>query len=277
MCKVKDQQVEVIVDTLCNNMIGDKEQLRDISTIGLKTVIYELPLTTQTLAATVCKTIVGRLSSAVSQQADVSVQLEALDILGDLLSRFGGLLIQFHPNLLEALSPQLKSPRLAVRKRSIIALGHLVMSCDQTLYLKLINMLLDELSTSNGGSQSPQNTRTYIQAIGAVCRQAGHRFGDHVERVVPLVLKYAQMEDDELREHCLQACESMVYKCGKEITPHIPTITQLCLLYICYDPNYNYDDEDDQDNDDSMDCDQDEDDESANEYSDDDDMSWKVK
>ena len=65
----------------------------------------------------VCKSIVGRLSSAVAQQNDVSVQLEALDILGDLLSRFGGLLLVFHPNILEALSPQLKSPRLAVRKR----------------------------------------------------------------------------------------------------------------------------------------------------------------
>ena len=100
----------------------------------------------------------GRLSAAIAQQEDVSVQLEALDILGDLLSRFGGLLVQFHPNLVEALQvmivikivmmaagpmlitslqPQLKSPRLAVRKRSIIALGHLVMSCDQTLYIKV--------------------------------------------------------------------------------------------------------------------------------------------
>ena len=64
--------------------------------------------------------MVGRLSAAIAQQKDVSVQLEALDILGDLLSRFGGLLIQFHPNLLEALQPQLKSPRLAVRKRLVV-------------------------------------------------------------------------------------------------------------------------------------------------------------
>ena len=63
--------------------------------------------------------MVGRLSAAIAQQKDVSVQLEALDILGDLLSRFGGLLIQFHPNLLDALLPQLKSPRLAVRKRYV--------------------------------------------------------------------------------------------------------------------------------------------------------------
>ena len=46
-----------------------------------------------------------------------------------------------------------------------------------------------------------------LQAVGSVCRQAGHRFGEHVERVMPLVLAYAKVEDDELREHCLQACK----------------------------------------------------------------------
>lgn len=51
------------------------------------------------------------------KQEDVSVQLEALDILADLLSRFGGLLINFHTTILAALLPQLSSPRQAVRKR----------------------------------------------------------------------------------------------------------------------------------------------------------------
>ena len=203
--KVKDFQVESIVDHLCNNMVGDKEQLRDISSIGLKTVINELPLTTPTLAASVCKTMTGRLSAAIAQQNDVSVQLEALDILGDLLSRFGSLLVQFHPNLVDALSPQLKSPRLAVRKRAIICLGHLVISCDQTLYIKLINMMMEHL----GKSGDLSTTRTFIQALGALCRQAGHRFGDHVERVMPLVLNYARQEDDELKEHVLQVNDSV--------------------------------------------------------------------
>lgn len=53
------------------------------------------------------------------QQEDVSVQLEALDILADLLSRFGGLLLSFHATILEALLPQLSSPRQAVRKRYV--------------------------------------------------------------------------------------------------------------------------------------------------------------
>ena len=70
----------------------------------------------------------------------------------------------------------------------------------------------------------------------------------------------------------------MVYKCGEQITPHIPVIVQLCLEYLCYDPNYNYDD-DAEDNGDGMDVDDgdgEDDDESDEEYSDDDDMSWKV-
>ena len=96
--------------------------------IGLKTVIGELPPASSSLAANICRRITGRLTNAISkvtisrnacsilfemdinskitltavctalyhrvaffcQSTDVSVQLEALDILGDLLSRFGG-------------------------------------------------------------------------------------------------------------------------------------------------------------------------------------------
>ena len=68
----------------------------------------------------------------------------------------------------------------------------------------------------------------------------------------------------------------MVYKCGEQITPHIPVIVQLCLDYLCYDPNYNYDDDNGMDVDDVDDGDGEDDDESDEEYSDDDDMSWKV-
>jgi len=50
-------------------------------------------------------------------QQDVSVQLEALDILADLLSRFGSLLLDFHSGILKSLLPQLNSSRQAVRKR----------------------------------------------------------------------------------------------------------------------------------------------------------------
>lgn len=89
------------------------------------------------------------------------------------LLRQGGLLVNFHPSILTCLLPQLTSPRLAVRKRTIIALGHLVMSCGNIVFVDLIEHLLSELSKND----SMSTTRTYIQCIAAISRQAGHRIG----------------------------------------------------------------------------------------------------
>ncbi|XP_046445430.1 cullin-associated NEDD8-dissociated protein 1-like [Daphnia pulex] len=268
--KVEDVQVETIVEHLCTNMSSDKEQLRDISSTGLKTVISELPLTASGMAASVCKRITGCLNTAIAKQEDVSVQLEALDILADLLTRFGSLLVSFHEAICEALLPQLASPHLAIRKHTIQALGHLVMSCHHTLYVKIMEHLLDGLAKNSTTS----TTRTYIQAVGALCRQAGHRFGENVERVVPSLIQFINVDDDELREFCLQAFEALVHKCSKEMTPHIGTLTGVCLELLAYDPNYNYEEENGKDDEGDMETKEEENEE---EYSDDDDMSCKIR
>lgn len=88
--------------------------------------------------------------------------------------------MNFHPSILSCLLPQLTSPRLAVRKRTIIALGHLVMSCGNLVFVDLIEHLLSELSRN----ESMSTTRTYIQCIAAISRQAGHRIGE-----APLLLQ----------------------------------------------------------------------------------------
>ncbi|XP_062977493.1 cullin-associated NEDD8-dissociated protein 1-like [Elgaria multicarinata webbii] len=274
--KVKEYQVETIVDTLCTNMLSDKEQLRDISSIGLKTVISELPppSTGSTMTANVCKKITAQLTGAIGKQEDVSVQLEALDILSDILSRLGGTLYSFHSSILNCLLPQLTSPRLAVRKRAIIALGHLVLTCNGNIFAELMEHLLAELKRNN----STSTTRTYIQCIAGISRQAGHRIGDYLEKMIPLIVQYCNVEDDELREYCFQAFESFVRRCPKEIGPHLPSVTGLCLKYITYDPNYNYDNEE-EDEEEIMETEngEDEEQESDDEYSDDDDISWKVR
>ncbi|XP_035244264.1 cullin-associated NEDD8-dissociated protein 2 [Anguilla anguilla] len=273
--KVKDYQVETMVDTLCSNMMSEKEQLRDISSMGLKTVIAELPSSSagQTLTASVCKKITSQLMGALGKQDDVSVQLEALDILSDMLARLSAPLASFHPSILSSLLPQLTSPRLAVRKRVILALGHLVPGCSPALFTQLTEHLLSELARGPPTS----STRTYIQCLATVSRQGGHRVGEHLEKIVPKVVKFCSVEDDELREHCFQAFEAFVRRCPKEMSPHIPTVIKLCLKYITYDPNYNYEADDEQD--DSMETEdgEDEDQESDDEYSDDDDVSWKVR
>ncbi|NXE20441.1 CAND1 protein, partial [Ardeotis kori] len=279
--KVKEYQVETIVDTLCTNMLSDKEQLRDISSIGLKTVISELPpaSTGSTMTANVCKKITAQLTGAIGKQEDVSVQLEALDILSDMLSRLGGTLYSFHSSILNCLLPQLTSPRLAVRKRAIIALGHLVLTCSGNIFSELTEHLLAELKRN----ESTSTTRTYIQCVAGISRQAGHRIGEHLEKIIPLIVQYCNVEDDELREYCFQAFESFVRRivicrdrCPKEMDSHIPNVMGLCLKYITFDPNYNYDNEEEEE---MMETEngEDEEQESDDEYSDDDDISWKVR
>uniref|UniRef100_A0A672G9E0 Cullin-associated and neddylation-dissociated 2 (putative) n=1 Tax=Salarias fasciatus TaxID=181472 RepID=A0A672G9E0_SALFA len=265
--KVKEPQVETMVDTLCLNMTSDKEQLRDISSMGLKTVIAELPLSS---SASVCKKITSQLIGAMGKQDDVSVQLEALDILSDMLGRFGAL-VSFHGSLLSSLLPQLTSSRMAVRKRSILALGHLVPCCSPALFSQLTQHLLTELSKAPPTSM----TRTYIQCLATISRQGGHRVGEHLEKLIPMVVKFTGVEDDELREYCFQAFEAFIRRCPKEMSPHVATVTQLCLKFMTFDPNYNYDDNEEEE--DSMDIEDGLDEETDDEYSDDDDLSWKVR
>lgn len=161
--KVKENQVETIVDSLCVNMISNTEQLRDISSIGLKTVISELPQASNSLAPNVCQRITGKLSNAIEKE-DVSVKLESLDILSDLLSRFGELLVPFHNTILKALVPQLSSPRQAVRKRTIVALSYLLVLSNSNSYNGVIDHLLDGLEEA----QSQANVRTHIQCLASI-------------------------------------------------------------------------------------------------------------
>lgn len=99
---------------------------------------------------------------------DVSVQLEALDILTDLLSRFGELLVPFHDIILKALVPQLGSARQAVRKRTIVALSHLLITCNNSSYNKVIMHLRDGLERQVAERHVTPTIRTYIQCLAAI-------------------------------------------------------------------------------------------------------------
>uniref|UniRef100_A0A671U9V8 TATA-binding protein interacting (TIP20) domain-containing protein n=1 Tax=Sparus aurata TaxID=8175 RepID=A0A671U9V8_SPAAU len=241
--KVKEPQVETMVDTLCSNMI-----------MGLKTVIAELPLTSSGDLTNLCLSI----SLICSQQGKYGPIL----MLGQ----------YFNASISDLTRSQLTSSRMAVRKRSILALGHLVPCCSPALFSQLTGHLLTELAKGPPTSM----TRTYIQCLATISRQGGHRVGEHLEKLIPMVVKFTSVEDDELREYCFQAFEAFIRRCPKEMSPHVATVTKLCLKFMTFDPNYNYDD-DEEEQEDSMDIEDGLDEESDDEYSDDDDMSWKVR
>lgn len=148
--------------------------------------------------------------------------MEALDILSDLLIRFGDLLYSFHETILKALVPQLASPRQAVRKRAIVALSHLMITCSNASYNKVIQHLLDGLEKR----QNPSTISTHIQCLASICRQSGYRLNNHLDRAMTMLAEYSNQEDDELREYCLQAYEAFVYRCPEAIAPHIPIVSR---------------------------------------------------
>jgi len=276
VAKLKEYQTDLIVDQLCSNMLSDSEQLRDISSIGLKTVVQELPQTNMVLVGNVCKKITDRLTRAITKQKHVPAQLEALDIIGDLLSRHGSLLLSYHSPIKDALLPLLKSQRMAIRKRTYNAIGFLVTSCSNSIFNELLAHIVAELSTKNSYQSEEMNLktyRTYVQCVCSITRQSGHRVGNFIEQLLPLIDIFCKNDesDDELRENCIQTYELFVRRCPQKITCHISSIRDICLKYIEYDPNYNYDDGEAND-DEYYDDDDDEDD-----YSDDEDMSWKVR
>ena len=65
--KVKETQIELIVDTLCANMLSDNEQLKDISSIGLKTVINQLPSAPTQMSSVIVRKITTRLLNAIQK------------------------------------------------------------------------------------------------------------------------------------------------------------------------------------------------------------------
>ena len=119
--------------------------------------------------------------------------------------------------------------------------------------------------------------RTYIQTLSAISRSGGYRLGKQLELVVPLVLQQCSTSksggDNEMGEACLQAFESFVLRCPKEVTAHLHDISKTALFFLSFDPNYADEEEDDDADGEEMDDDDDDD----AEYSDDDDASWKVR
>lgn len=85
-------------------------------------------------------------------------------------------------------------------------------------------------------------------------------------------------DDDELKDACLHAFEMFIIRCNKEITPLLTPIIEICSELIKHDPNYAYEEDDNEENGDKMEVDSQEgSDDDVDEYSDDDDLSWKVR
>ncbi|MFS7945970.1 putative TATA-binding protein interacting (TIP20) [Helianthus anomalus] len=271
--KIHEAQVLEMTDKLCDKLLNGKDQHRDIASIALKTIFSEVPISS--VAQSVLVSVSPKLRGGITSPAmKTDIKCECLDILCDILNKFGNLMTSDHEVLLGALLPQLNSNQASVRKKTVSCIASLASSLSDDLLAKGTTEVVRILQSKG---TKPEMTRTNIQMIGALSRAVGYRFGLHLGDTVPILIQYcknASENDEELREYSLQALESFLLRCPRDIVSYCNEILHLTLEYLSYDPNFT--DSMEEDTDDEV-HDDDEDDDSADEYTDDEDVSWKVR
>ncbi|KAM9980951.1 hypothetical protein ACTFIY_003242 [Dictyostelium cf. discoideum] len=289
--RVKDSQATEIIDTLSKNILeeSNKEELVEISGIGLKTIITNLPSEGSSISTLVIKNLVPKLLIGIDSEKlkdKNEIKMSCLDILNDLLQKYGSFMIGDLENIQKVVLPKLNATRPAIRKRAILCLANIAFPSPDNLF----NSLLDYIIKSIEEAKKPDHISTLIQAIGAICKSSGYRLGKYLPKVMPHVLNYCDNnkfeQNDELRENCLLCFEAIIEKCQKDVTPHIGEIITLCTKYIKFDPNYSDDGDGEEDGDDEEeeemetagdDDEEQEEEEEEEDLSDDDDISWKIR
>ncbi|CAJ0582763.1 unnamed protein product, partial [Mesorhabditis spiculigera] len=255
--RCRDPQAETVADALCQNLASNKPDVRDVSSVALKTVVTELH-TDRIGAVGMVRRITPQLANFLNQDnVDSPIRMEMLEVLGDILLRFGQTITEHHSQIRDVLLTILSSERPAIRKRAIIALGNLTASCNPTIFDEICAVLFERLQ--NTGNESV--VRGMATSIAYVTKASA---------VVPTLLKACRAsDDDDLKEAVLQCFEVFILRCPEEIAPFIDELESLSITYIAHDPNF-IDDDDDQ-------MEANDDDEEEEDISDDDDMSWKIR
>ncbi|VDM72328.1 unnamed protein product [Strongylus vulgaris] len=199
-------------------MVAGSDSLRDVSSIALKTVVGHLPVGNTVFVTNLMKRLVPKLNAALEQtKPNDSVRLEIVDIIGDVLNRFGSLITSVHKDTQKVLLDQLLLERPALKKKATLALASLMSVCSHELFKDTMDVFVERLTDAKGSN----SIRTYVVALTCVARTSGPRFSDYISRVLPKILDHVESaDDDELKEALLQSLETFTYRCPKEMAAY---------------------------------------------------------
>lgn len=161
-------------------------------------------------------------------------------------------LADVHPSPVATIPPLLKHPRNAVRKRAAVVLAQSLPTSSQAIFDHLI---ADTVDPPLRAGASVEEQRTVVLLLGAIARYAPSQAATVILATVPAVLSLADVEDEELRENCLQVkfyvdlthrlqpddqciktLEALVLRCPSDMTPFIPGTISIGTKLIKYDP-----------------------------------------
>lgn len=159
-----------------------------------------------------------------------------LQLLAALLRTSGADFAQLHPRTKERLLAEWHGMDAELRRVAASALGSLAAVADLPLVESLVRDLLADIGKG-------LNSVLDLQAIAAVCRNAGDRIGAYFAEIVPLLEGACEEDGDrgvedtvEILELALLALSSLVGNRSDEISPFVERILLLAFRFISYDP-----------------------------------------
>ncbi|KNC47907.1 Cullin-associated NEDD8-dissociated protein 2 [Thecamonas trahens ATCC 50062] len=272
--------VRSLIPALTSNMLSEKEELRDVSAMGLSVIVTELAIDSPD-ATLVCELAIGPLVQGLrSSNSDVNIR--ALEVTSAVLAKFCARVVDAHKVLLDALLSLTDATRETVRKHTVTSIGYLTASLSPDLFSHLFDYLVDTLA-DNGASGTKR--KTLVACLAAVTDTVGprvaQRLGDIIQLSKRLVVDPVGRDHDmlavEVTDAVIRLYTALVRRCPAAVAIHLDTIIEACVAFIAFDPNYQ-DDDDDDENPSDEDSDYDEYDEyDDDDMSDDEDISWKVR
>lgn len=187
------------------------------------------------LAEKVTGLLIPSLISAIKSASPEVVQ-ECLDVLNDLLGRFGASASAAHLKEIQtATLVHLDAKRNLIKQRAIWVLTNIARVCPEAAFQALSDALVQKM----GGAI--KNQASTIQLVGSIARNVGFRMGKNVNAFVPLlaaaISKSSAEGDEDIKENAFQTFGSFVESCPRDIRPHIDTVVGLCLKFLAWDPN----------------------------------------
>lgn len=266
------------------DMVGQKA-VRDVASLALKSILRGLPSNSPKapkIANAILPSLISTISTTASEPNAADKLIDTVELLYELIARVGSLIVSYHRQICDSLFMHYSNKSALVRKRAISCLASLAAVCGSNVFLAIVEMSLSHLQQP----RSQDAVRTGVQTISALSKTSGHRLAPHLQVLVPILFNYisgdTHVDDDDLREHCLQALESFCLRCRREMLPLAEKLAESSITLAKYDPNYIMDEDDEDDTGDTVDDMAEDDDDIADQfddddYSDDDDSSWKVR
>lgn len=207
---VQQEQVLEIADSLADQVLdASKSELRDVYAIGLRTLVKTIP---QSMGNEVSKRLVGRLLEGIRTSANQEIVLACLDILTDLLGRFGASALSVtrqHEPILQMCLTQLGASSPVVRKRSGNTIGCLSVVLSDALLTRMVQALLTQIDRADSSVAAAAatdvdvavaadvvDTRALIRTMCTVSGAVGHRLGqEQIDRILPIFLKFTNPVD----------------------------------------------------------------------------------